>query len=117
MKENLSRPPYRGNMKVKGPKIPGVDDFRAPDKAHQGGYDRVSGNEISDYSEVMPPGNNAMKEVRRYNSKKRRGRFNAIEAAHALAMRMGGGKGKGNSLSPKDHAFFKSIGIVDCPKA
>ncbi len=108
MKGRLSRPPYQGNMKVKGAKMPGVDDFREPDAAHRQGYDRVTGNEVSDYSNVMPPGKRVAAEVKRINSKRRRGRFSATEAAHALACRTPGAKG-----SKGKDAFFKSVGYIE----
>lgn len=100
------RPPYRGNQKLKGPSIPGATaDMREPDRTHRGGYDTRVGNEVADYDDVTVPGKNLMSEVSRVNKKKRSGRFTAIEAAHALACRSGGGGG-GKSAD----AFFKSVG-------
>ena len=104
MKSTSSRPPYRGNMKLKGAKIPGVDDYRDPDRAHRKGYNRREGNEITDFDDVTLPGRNAASEARRTSKKKRRGRYSAIEAAHALACRT---KGSGKKQSS---AFFEGIG-------
>jgi len=106
-----------GNMKKKGTKIPGADDWHSPSKGAKD-YDRLEGNETTYYDQKMRPGKNLEKPKKRglRISKMR----TANDAAMALSARMedtvshAGRKASPSRKTKKQ--FFKSVGYADCPK-
>jgi hypothetical protein len=70
----------KGNMKRKGPKIPGADDFHQPPPGDRRGLDRLDGNETTYYDRQLRPG------PRLSNPRKRGKRISSMRTANDAAM-------------------------------